>query len=68
MTTIERIGQFSVVRHGPVFILVDRKHEYGIETFTRERDARDAALERVDVVDFFEATAAINHVTLARVN
>jgi len=55
MTTIERIGQFSIVQHGPVYILVDRA-EPAHETFLSERDARDAALERVDLVDRFEAT------------
>ena len=67
MTTIEKIGQYTIAQHGSVFVLIDRA-AHDLETFNSARAARNAALERVDVVDFFEATAAINHVTLARVN
>ena len=55
MTTIERIGSITVAQHGAVFIVIDRASR-DIETYTRERDARDAAYERADLVDRFAAT------------
>lgn len=55
MTIIESIGQYTIARHGRIVILVDRK-EHAHETFISVRDARDAALERVDLVDVLRAT------------
>ncbi len=54
MTTIERIGQFSVVQHGHIFVMIDRK-DGGLEVFTNLREAHEAAMERVDLVDGLKA-------------
>jgi hypothetical protein len=55
MTTIERIGTITIAQHGAVFIVIDRAAP-SVETYHSERDARDAALERADLVDAFAYT------------
>jgi hypothetical protein len=65
MTTIERIGHFTIAQHGPAYLLLDhttRDHE----TFTTARAARETALERVDVLTFYEHTAALCALTHRR--
>ncbi len=55
MTTIEKIGQFTIAQHGPVYVLIDRE-THTIETHHTYRAAHDTALDRVDVVDHIAAT------------
>ena len=50
MTTIDKIGTVSIVKHGAVYIIIDRLNA-NIETATSYREARDAALQRADLVD-----------------
>jgi hypothetical protein len=49
MTIIERIGTVNVIQHGAVYIVA--RNGRILETHTNERDARDHALERADLVD-----------------
>jgi hypothetical protein len=55
MTTIENIGSVRIARHGAVYLVIDRK-EHNIETYTSEREAREAAVERADLYDLISAT------------
>lgn len=55
MTIIERIGQFTIARHGQAVIVLDRVERDHV-VFHNERDAREYALERADLVDVFNAT------------
>jgi hypothetical protein len=55
MTTIERIGQFTIAQHGTIYVVIDRETHTN-DIYHTERDARDATLERVDLVDYLEAT------------
>ena len=54
MTIIERVGTVNVVQHGQVFAVIGRDGQ-GIDTYTSERDARDRAFERADLVDGLDA-------------
>ena len=56
MTTIERIGQFTIAQHGRIFILIDRSMAGGHEIYYTEHEARETALDRVDLVDRIAAT------------
>lgn len=56
MVIIDRIGAVNILRHGAVYIVADRTRNE-LEIFTSERDARDRALERVDLVDALQAIA-----------
>ncbi len=67
MTTIERIGQYTIAQHGAVTIVIDRASR-SHETFASGRAAREAVLERVDMVDFYEATSAIASIASRHVN
>jgi hypothetical protein len=67
MTTIEKIGQFTIAQHGAIYLVIDRAAG-GHEVFTNAKSARDAALSRCDVVDFFEASAAIRAAATRWVN
>jgi hypothetical protein len=52
MTTLEKIGQFTIAQHGRAVFLIDHETRHH-ETFWSARAAREAALERVDLVDRF---------------
>lgn len=55
MTTIEKIGQFTIAKHGQVVMVLDHRDK-DHQVFHSERQARDFVLEAVDLVDRFEAT------------
>lgn len=57
MTTIEKIGQFTIARAARRGLIVAIDAETGDrEVFTTRRAARQAVLERVDLDVYLEAT------------
>lgn len=54
MTTIQHIGNINVAKHGPVYLIHD-KRDGTTETFSNYRDARDRAVEKADLVDVYAA-------------